>query len=214
MGLKIKLVAQGPFEPYIIKTYGHVTFDETRTGIVSPKPPGGLKPLYADYTGFVIEKGDPLLPCILRPRWHPRRNICQLIKISRRAGPLNKDLLESAKKDWHTHDIGQTRTSLFWNNRVASPQTLTIRSRFKGGTHKNVIEGAYVKAGESLFTIADLSTVWVEAHIFEYEQNLVYEGQTVEMTLSYDPDKVYTEKLPIFFPICSPEPGMWSSGLP
>ena len=65
---------------------------------------------------------------------------------------------------------------------------------------KNVIEGAYVKTGASLFTIADLSTVWVEAHIFEYEQNLVYEGQTVEMTLSYIPGETYMGKIAYIFP--------------
>ena len=46
----------------------------------------------------------------------------------------------------------------------------------------------------------DLSTVWVEAHIFEYEQNLVYEGQAVEMTLSYSPGKTYMGKIAYIFP--------------
>ena len=77
---------------------------------------------------------------------------------------------------------------------------MTIRSPYRGVViSKNVIKGTYVKTGASLFTIADLSTVWVEAHIFEYEQNLVYEGQTVEMTVSYIPGKTYTGKIGVFY---------------
>jgi Cu(I)/Ag(I) efflux system membrane fusion protein/cobalt-zinc-cadmium efflux system membrane fusion protein len=67
-------------------------------------------------------------------------------------------------------------------------------------TRKNVIEGEFVKSGAGLFTITDLTTIWVEAHIFEYEQNLVQEGQAVEMTLSYYPGKVYRGAIAYIFP--------------
>ncbi len=59
MGLKIRPVEQGRLN-HTIRTYGHVTFDETRTGIVSPKAAGWIETLYANYIGFVVEKGDPL----------------------------------------------------------------------------------------------------------------------------------------------------------
>jgi Cu(I)/Ag(I) efflux system membrane fusion protein/cobalt-zinc-cadmium efflux system membrane fusion protein len=204
MGLKIKPVAQGPLN-HIIKTYGHVTFDETRTGIVSPKTAGWVETLYADYTGFVIEKGDPLFamysPSLLASQ---EEYLSAYKNFQARRTPLNKDLLESAKKRLAYYDIADQDIA-FLEQTGQVRKTLTIRSRFNGVvTHKNVIEGAYVKAGESLFTIADLSTVWVEAHIFEYEQNLVYEGQSVEMTLSYNPDKVYTGKIAYIFPYLQP----------
>jgi RND family efflux transporter MFP subunit len=204
MGLKIKPVAQGPLN-HVIRTYGHVTFDETKTGIVSPKTAGWVETLYADYTGFAIEKGDPLFamysPSLLASQ---EEYLSAYKNFLAHKTPLNKDLLESAKKRLAYYDIADQDIA-FLEQTGQVRKTLTIRSRFTGVvTHKNVIEGAYVKAGESLFTIADLSTVWVEAHLFEYEQNLVYEGQTVEMTLSYDPDKVYTGKIAYIFPYLQP----------
>jgi Cu(I)/Ag(I) efflux system membrane fusion protein/cobalt-zinc-cadmium efflux system membrane fusion protein len=40
----------------------------------------------------------------------------------------------------------------------------------------------------------------VEAHIFEYEQNLIFKGQEVEMILSYNPEKIYRGKISYIFP--------------
>jgi RND family efflux transporter MFP subunit len=204
MGLKIKPVVQGPLN-HTIRTYGHVTFDETKTGIVSPKTAGWIETLYADYTGFVLEKGDPLYtiysPSLLASQ---EEYLSAHKNFQARPTPLNRELLASAKKRLAYYDIAE-KDIAFLEKTGQVRKALTIRSPFTGVvTHKNVIEGAYVKAGDSLFTIADLSTVWVEAHIFEYEQNLVYEGQTVEMTLSYNPDKVYTGKIAYIFPYLQP----------
>jgi Cu(I)/Ag(I) efflux system membrane fusion protein/cobalt-zinc-cadmium efflux system membrane fusion protein len=204
MGLRIRTVEQGRLN-HTIRTYGHVTFDETRTGIVSSKTAGWIDTLYADYTGFVLEKGDPLFtiysPALLasQEEYLSAYNNYQAHKT-----PLNKEMLASAKKRLAYYDIAAPDIA-FLELTGQVRKSLTLRSPFKGVvTHKNVIEGAYVKAGDSLFTIADLSTVWVEAHIYEYEQNLVYEGQTVEMTLSYYPDKVYTGQIAYIFPFLQP----------
>ncbi|MCA1785812.1 MAG: efflux RND transporter periplasmic adaptor subunit, partial [Desulfobacteraceae bacterium] len=205
MGLRIKPVAQGRLN-HTIRTYGHITFDETRTGMVSPKTAGWIETLYADYTGFVLKKGDPLYTIYSPSLLASQEEYLSAYKIFQaRKTPLNKDLLESAKKRLAYYDIADQDIA-FLEKTGQVRKALTIRSPFTGVvTHKNVIEGAYVKAGDSLFTIADLSTVWVEAHIFEYEQNLVYEGQTVEMTLSYDPDKIYTGKIAYIFPYLQPK---------
>mgnify|MGYP006282023845 CR=1 FL=1 len=205
MGLKIAPVVQGPLH-HTISTYGHVTFDESRTGIVSPKTAGWVDTLYADYTGFAVEKGDPLFamysPALLASQ---EEYLSAYKNFQARPTPLNRDLLASAKKRLAYYDIADQDIA-FLEETGQVRKTLTIRSWFTGiVTHKNAVEGAYVKAGESLFTIADLSTVWVEAHIFEYEQNLVHEGQTVKMTLPYNPEKVYTGKIAYIFPYLQPK---------
>lgn len=204
MGLKITPVEQGLLD-HTIRTYGHVTFDESRTGIVSPKTAGWIETLYADYTGFTVEKGDPLFaiysPALLASQ---EEYLSAHKNFQVRPTPLNRELLASAKKRLAYYDIADQDIA-FLEQTGETRKTLTIRSRFTGiVTHKNVVEGAYVRAGDSLFTIVDLSTVWVEAHIFEYEQNLVHEGQAVEMTLSYNPEKVYTGKIAYIFPYLQP----------
>jgi multidrug efflux pump subunit AcrA (membrane-fusion protein) len=50
-------------------------------------------------------------------------------------------------------------------------------------TKRNVAEGQYVKEGDILYTVADLSTVWVQADIFESDMPLIHNGQGVKITV-------------------------------
>jgi Cu(I)/Ag(I) efflux system membrane fusion protein len=205
MGLKVEAVENGPLN-HTVRTYGHVTFDETLTGIISQKSSGWVETLYADYTGFMVKKGDPLYeiysPSLLASQ---EEYLSAYKNYQRSKSNLNKELLESARKRLQYYDIADQEIRRIEHSGQVQKR-LTVRSPYQGViTHKNVIEGSYVKTGESLFTIADLSTVWVEAHIFEYEQNLVYEGQEVEMTLSYNPEKVHTGKISYIFPYLQPK---------
>jgi len=200
MGLRVAKVEKGVLN-HTIRTYGHVTFDETRTGIVSLKSGGWIEKLYADYTGFVVEKGAPLYEIYSPSLLASQEEYLSAFKNFRQnKSPMNQTLLESAGRRLLYYDIAQEEIDQIEKTGKVS-KTLTVRSPYKGVVvSKNVIEGAFVNTGASLFTIADLSTVWVEAHIFEYEQNLVYEGQTVEMTLSYIPGKTYVGKIAYIFP--------------
>lgn len=205
MGLKVAKVEKGVLN-HTIKTYGHVTFDETGTGIVSQKAGGWIERLYADYTGFVVEKGTPLYeiysPSLLASQ---EEYLSAFKNFGQNKSHMHRTLLESAKRRLLYYDIAPEEIGQIEKSGTVS-KTLTVRSPYRGVVvSKDVIEGAYVKTGASLFTIADLSTVWVEAHIFEYEQNLVYEGQAVEMTLSYIPDKTYMGKIAYIYPYLQPK---------
>ena len=67
-------------------------------------------------------------------------------------------------------------------------------------THKNAVEGGFVKAGTTIYKISDLSRVWVEAHIYEYELPLVSVGQEAQITLPYNPGKIYNGKVTFISP--------------
>jgi Cu(I)/Ag(I) efflux system membrane fusion protein/cobalt-zinc-cadmium efflux system membrane fusion protein len=205
MGLKTQKALETPVE-HTIKTYGHITFDETRTGIVSQKYSGWIEKLYADYTGFFVEKGQPLYevysPSLLASQ---EEYLSAFKNYQKNKMALNKELLVSAKKRLSYFDIADREIAFLEKNGKVK-KSLIVRSPFTGViTHKNIIEGMFVKSGASLYTISDLSRVWVEAHIFEYEQNLVFKGQKVEMTLSYNPKKIYKGKIAYIFPYLQPK---------
>ncbi len=205
MGLRTQIVEKGPLN-HTIKTYGHITYDETRTGIVSQKAGGWIEKLYADYTGFFVEKGQPLYeiysPSLLASQ-EEYLSVYQNYQQNRTS--LNKELLASARKRLTYFDIADKEIAAMEKSGSVQ-KSLKVRSPFQGVvTQKNVLQGAFVKPGASLFTISDLSSVWVEAHIFEYEQTLVHEGQIVTMTLSYQPDRVYRGKIAYIFPYLQPK---------
>ena len=200
MGLKTEKAMKSPLD-HTIKTYGHITFDETRTGIVSQKYSGWIEKLYADYTGFFVKKGQPLYkvysPSLLASQ---EEYLSAFKNYQKNKTPLNKELLVSARRRLSYFDIANEEiASIEKSGKVK--KLLIVRSPFTGViTHKNIVEGVFAKSGARLFTISDLSHVWVEAHIFEYEQNLVFKGQEVEMTLSYHPEKIYKGKISYIFP--------------
>ena len=200
MGLKIEAVQKGPLN-HTIKTYGHITFDETRTGVVSQKTGGWIEKLYADYTGRYVKKGQPLYEIYSPSLVASQEEYLSAYKNYKRSRTaLNKEILDSAKKRLSYFDIAANEISAIEKSGKVK-KTLLVRSPYTGViTHKNVSEGTFTKAGLNLFTISDLSHVWVEAHIFEYEQNLIAEGQEVEMMLSYNPDKIYKGKIFYIFP--------------
>ena len=200
MGLKTQKVLEIPIE-HTIKTYGHITFDETRTGIVSQKYSGWIEKLYADYTGFFVKKGQALYevysPSLLASQ---EEYLSAFKNYQRNKTSLNKELLASARIRLGYFDIADREIASIGKNGKVK-RSLIVRSPFTGViTHKNIVEGIFVKSGAALYTISDLSHVWVEAHIFEYEQNLVSRGQEVEMTLSYNPEKIYKGKISYIFP--------------
>jgi Cu(I)/Ag(I) efflux system membrane fusion protein len=76
-----------------------------------------------------------------------------------------------------------------------------------GGTviHKNALEGNYIEQGENLYQIADLSTVWVLADIYEHEMSLIKKGQPVEITAVAYPGEKFIGKIAFIDPFLDPQ---------
>ncbi len=60
--------------------------------------------------------------------------------------------------------------------------------------------GDQLLSGATSFRIADLSRVWVDTHIYEYELPWVREEQEAVMVLSYQPGKTYRGKVAYIYP--------------
>jgi len=56
---------------------------------------------------------------------------------------------------------------------------------------KTALQGMRVMPGEKLFDVADLSTVWIIADIYEYELSLIKVGESAKINLSYFPEKEF-----------------------
>lgn len=212
MGLRVAPVEEGRLEN-TIRTYGHITIDETRIAQVSPKVSGWIETLHVNFTGVGVERGEPLLeiysPELLSAQEEylslfqsikPRDTAGADHKGADGAGFRNKRFLDSARRRLIYFDVAKEEIKAIEQS-GQTRKTLTIRSPFKGVvTFKNALEGGYVKAGTNLYTIADLSRVWVDAHIYEYELDQVKVGQKATMTLPYLPGKTYTGTVTFIYP--------------
>ena len=204
MGIRTTEVVEGTLSN-TIRTYGHITYDETRTVQVSLKTSGWIEKIHVDFTGKRVEKGQPLFelysPALVAAQ-EEYLSTYRSVKRNSSQTPssIKNDLLASARRRLQYFDVADSEIKTIEQTGFAN-KTLTIRSPASGIViDKNAEKGSYVKAGTTVYRIADLSRVWLEAHIFEYELPWVFEGQEVEMRIPYEPGKIYTGRVSFVYP--------------
>jgi membrane fusion protein, copper/silver efflux system len=193
---------------------------------VNIKVEGWIETLYADYTGKYVKKGEPLAE-IYSPeltslqleylnvlKWKKdaqyrfQRNI--EFEWGDRYGTTGKmqtydqeAVISVAKqkfKLWGFTDEDITKLE----QAGAPPKTIMVKSPVSGYiVQKPAVRGARVGAGDKLFDIADLSSVWVIADVYQYELPLVKKGLAAQIRLNDQPGKVITSKVDFVYPSLS-----------
>ena len=205
MGIRTATVTQQSLAR-TIRTYGHVTYDETRTVQVSPKASGWIETLHVDFTGKSVTKGEPLFEIYAPELVTAQEEYLVAFQSARRLSKDNQTgLLASARRRLQYFDIADSEIEALETTGQVR-KTLVIRSPASGVViEKTAEEGGYVKAGATIYRIADLSRVWVEAHIFEYELPWVREGQAADMMIPYWPGDVRSGKVAYVYPYLRPQ---------
>lgn len=175
-----------------VRTVGIVNFDETRLAQVAPKFGGFVERLYVDFTGKPVRRGQPLVE-IYSPELVAAQEelllaagLDESLEGSTVPGvPAGRSrLAEVARRRLRLWDISEAQIEeILRTGRVR--RTLTLHAPVSGVViEKPVLRGQAVQAGQALYTIADLSEVWVEAELREQDAGSVREGSaaTVELT--------------------------------
>ncbi len=191
-----------------VRAVGRVDYNEERMVHLHPKTEGWIEKMYVDKTGQQVEKNSRLLS-IYSPQLvtSQQEYILALnnLKILQNS-PIDEirqgaeDLVESSKQrlkllDVPKHQLHQLELS------QKIKKSLHIHSPEKGIVMKiGAREGQYVTPVTEIYMIADLSTVWVYADIYEYELPWVKQGDLVEMKLVGIPGRTFTGKLTYIYP--------------
>jgi len=112
-------------------------------------------------------------------------------------------VLDAARERLRLWDISEDQIKQI--EQTGKPvRTLTLYSPVSGFiTQKMAVQGMKVMPGEKLFDVADLSTMWVIADIYEYELPFVQVGQPARITLSYFPDRELSSQVDYIYPTIS-----------
>ncbi|MBF0422129.1 MAG: efflux RND transporter periplasmic adaptor subunit [Magnetococcales bacterium] len=211
MGVKTEVAALRPMTR-TIRAVGTVQVDERRLRVVSRKYEGWIEKLHADVTGQKVNQGQPLMEV-----YSPALVLAQqeFLAASRAEHALKEadpetrntagELAESALTRLRNWDIdeGQIRQLRL---RGKAGKTMTILSPVSGVIlEKAAVQGMRFMPGEMLYRIADLSTVWVLADVFEQDMGLVREGQGAEVTLNAMPGKIFRGKVAFVYPTLTAE---------
>jgi len=170
-----------------INAFGRVEQPEAQLAAVSSRIGGRVDKLYVQYTGEKVKSGQPVAE-IYSPEVATAIEEYRLA-VENRNGLLHSDDYARAQADALVK-ASQHRLELWGisNKRMDAPAAegvphVTI-SAYASGTvvDRKVTQGQYVNAGDTLFTVADLSQVWIKADVYEEQLPQIRAGQTVEIT--------------------------------
>lgn len=191
-----------------LRTVGRVAYDERRIATVNSKVNGWIERLYVNTTGEEVKKGAPLIDIyspdlvsaqqeyLIALRHFERVKDSPFPDVVRSAG----EMLDSAKKRLGYWDITEAQIEEVARTGEVR-KTLTLHSPFHGVVvSKAAFDGTKVMAGMELFRIADLSRVWVQADIYEYELPWVKAGAPATVTLDYFPGRTFRGKVSYVYP--------------
>jgi Cu(I)/Ag(I) efflux system membrane fusion protein len=191
----------------VIRAVGRIDVDERRTFTVAPKFEGWIERLHVNATGQPVTKGQPLLDVYSPELVSAQREyaiatagVDTLKNAGGEAQAGMKQLSESSLtrlKNWDISDeqIAQLRQG------GESRRTLTLRSPTNGVVmEKKAVQGMRFMPGDALFQIADLTSVWVVADIFEQDLAQVRVGQTAAVKIDAWPEKIFSARVAYVYP--------------
>src|SRR5918996_1503958 len=207
LGVRIATVERRPMVR-TVRTVGTITYDETKVSHVHSKIEGWIDKLYVNYTGKLVEKGQPLFTIYSPDLLATQQEYLLAVKGRERLSASSipevrtgaESLVEASKRRLALWDISENEIRELEKNGQAQ-RTLTLYAPHSGFViKKEANQGMRIMPDKELYTIADLSTVWVNVDIYESEIPFVRPGQTASVTLSYDPGATFNGKVAFIYP--------------
>ncbi len=212
MGIRTVAVTRKPITK-TIRTFGNITYDETRRVSINTKINGWIEKLYVNFEGEQVKHGQPLFDIYSPEMVTAQEEYLLALKQKRNleSSPFQRvrdsaeRLLAASRKRLQYWDMSASQIRRLETTGVVR-KAITVFSPSSGVViKKNALEGQYVKVGENLYEIADLSTVWVDVDIYEYELPFVTKGMPARMELTYIPGKRFQGKVLYIYPYLSRE---------
>jgi len=169
--------------------------DQTRLARIHTRVSGWVNKVQANFVGQAVKKGDPLLEIYSPELLTTQREYLIALKTgddSLAAAALRRLRLLGVSEE-EVHELERTREAR---------DTLTLRSPIEGQIlDRNVVEGSYVEPAAELYRVADLSVVWVQARVYEYELPHIEIDQHVHLSLLSQPGKRFHGKVSFIEPV-------------
>ena len=196
-----------------IRTTAQLTADETRIAHVHVKVNGWIDKIYVDYVGKLVKKGEPLFTL-----YSPDLVAAQQEYLIAKRGQAtlgnspfkdvsagSNSLLEASRDRLKLWDISDEQLKKL-DETGEVVKDLTFYSPITGFvTDRKAFPGSAVTPETDLYTVSDLSTIWANADIYEYEVPLVRVGQDVELELSYYAGRKRHGRISYIYPNVDPQ---------
>ncbi len=196
----------------VIKAVGRIEVDERRVFAIAPKFEGWVEQLFVNSTGQAVSKGQPLFEVYSPELVSAQREYAiasEAVKALKDASDAPRDGMKrladaslARLKNW---DISEEQVRALAQS-GETRRTLTFRSPVSGIVmEKKAVQGMRFMPGDSLYQIADLSSVWVIADVYEQDIAQVRTGSKAKVSISAYPDRNFAGTITYVYPTLKPE---------
>ena len=211
-GITFGTVEVRPLESEV-RAVGRIAFDETRVSQVTPKVGGFIERLHVDFTGQVVRRCQPLIELYSPELIAAQEELLLAAQLQRSMGQSavpgfptdTANLIAAARRRLALWDISEAQVDeILRTGRVR--RTLTLHAPASGTVvEKKVVAGQSVMSGEHLYTIADLSRVWVEAELRDADAASVRVGSTADIEITGLPGRPLKGRIDYVYPTVQAE---------
>ena len=182
-----------------IEATGYVSFDETRISHINTRVQGWIVSLQVNAEGERVSKGDLLFELYSPELVNAQKEYLQALRRGgdsllagadeklRALGMIPSEILALRKRGTASENI-----------KIVAPQDGIVSSL-------SVREGMFIQPNTTIMSLADLSTVWLQAEVFESQADWVADGQAAEATLDYMPGTKFSGQVNYVYPVLDPK---------
>lgn len=192
-----------------IRLVGKVTYDETRLEDITAWVPGRLDRLFVDFTGVAVREGDHLISIYSPKLIAAQEELLQAIETERKLRQASGSVVKEATAGTVKAARDKLKLLGLKAGQVEKIEEsgepldrLTIYAPTGGiVVEKHKKEGAYVDTGSVIYTIADLSHVWVKLDAYESDMMWLRYGQPVTVVAEAYPGEVFQGRIAFIDPV-------------
>jgi Cu(I)/Ag(I) efflux system membrane fusion protein len=201
-------VVERKFVEAEIRMAGKVDYDETKLKHITAWVPGRIDRLYVDFTGTRVIEGDHMVYLYSPDLISAQAEFLQTVKAAKNISDQGSELIKRSTAA--TLEASREKLRLLG---VRKEQIEEIESSGKPTDHititapiggvvidKHATEGMYVQTGTKIYTIADLSELWVKLDAYESDMMWIRYGQEAEFTTEAYPGEVFKGKITFISP--------------
>ncbi len=192
-----------------VRMVGLLDYDETRLTHITAWVPGRIDRMFVDYTGVSVNKGDHMLELYSPELISAQEEVIQAAKSITRLRASGSTLVQRSTEQAHTAAreklrlLGLTESQVKEiERRGTASDDVTIYAPSSGVViERNATEGMYVQTGTRIYSIADLSTLWLHLDAYESDLPWLRYGQDLEFTTQAIPGKVFHGTVSFISPV-------------
>lgn len=183
-----------------LRMAGKVDYDETRLGYITAWVPGRIERLWVDFTGVEVAQGDPMAELYSPELLAGQEELIQAARAAERDERFQAtfEVVRNKLRLW-----GLTEKQI---DEIAARdrpgERVTLHSPLSGVVvDRHATEGMYVDTGMQLYTIADLSRLWVKLDAYESDLRWLTKGQKVHLEAEAYPGETFEGTIAFIDPV-------------